>query len=185
MKDESSRIQEFFSSPPFAVVGASNNPDKYGYKVLTCYMELGQEAYPVNPREEKVQATLSENLGFRGRMLVVDLGEVETVRLRSARLSADMLQLRDVHHRLLVLNRSDLMPKWEYHGFNEPLRYDPTSNATSLLAMSENTLHQVNRRYGNAQGSPIHFDMTPSGNFVLQPRQSPSPPCEPGSGPDW
>ena len=55
MRDESSWIEEFFSSPPFAVVGASNNPDKYGYKVLACYVELGQEAYPVNPREEKVQ----------------------------------------------------------------------------------------------------------------------------------
>ena len=62
---ERSLIEEFFATPPFAVVGASNDPQKYGFKVLASYLKHGLRAYPVNSREEQIQgvpcyATLAE-----------------------------------------------------------------------------------------------------------------------------
>ncbi|NCO65945.1 MAG: CoA-binding protein [Candidatus Aquicultor secundus] len=38
-----------------AVVGASNNPDKYGYKIYEDLKSAGYKVYPVNAREQKVQ----------------------------------------------------------------------------------------------------------------------------------
>jgi uncharacterized protein len=38
-----------------AVVGASNNPDKFGYKVYKQLKEIGYEVVPINPREELIQ----------------------------------------------------------------------------------------------------------------------------------
>ena len=48
-------IEAFFESSSFAVVGASNDPSKYGHKVLESYRQHGFKAYPVNPREEQIQ----------------------------------------------------------------------------------------------------------------------------------
>jgi hypothetical protein len=39
----------------FAVVGASNNPSKYGYRIYSDLKSDGYKVYPVNPREESVQ----------------------------------------------------------------------------------------------------------------------------------
>lgn len=55
MSDESERIRAFLAAPPFAVVGASNHPGKFGGRVLTAYRRAGLRAYPVNPRETQVQ----------------------------------------------------------------------------------------------------------------------------------
>jgi len=49
----------------YAVVGASNNPEKYGYKVMKYLLNKGQEVIPVNPKEkeilgQKVYAKISE-----------------------------------------------------------------------------------------------------------------------------
>ena len=49
------RIRRFFDGSPFAVAGASTNREKYGNKVLRCYMQHGYEVYPINPRAEKVE----------------------------------------------------------------------------------------------------------------------------------
>ncbi len=38
-----------------AVVGASNNPDKYGYKIYKDLKDAGYKVYPVNAREQEVQ----------------------------------------------------------------------------------------------------------------------------------
>ena len=47
----------------FAVIGASNNSEKYGYKIYKQLKEKGFEVYPVNPREELVQGDKAyENL---------------------------------------------------------------------------------------------------------------------------
>ncbi|MBD3280396.1 CoA-binding protein [Candidatus Dojkabacteria bacterium] len=47
----------------FAVVGASNNPEKYGYKIYKQLKEKGFEVYPINPREELIQGDKAyENL---------------------------------------------------------------------------------------------------------------------------
>jgi len=44
------RIDTFLAAPAFAVVGASDRPNKYGYRCYVCYLQNGRKAYPVNPR---------------------------------------------------------------------------------------------------------------------------------------
>ena len=53
--DIKKRILLFLSSEAFGVVGASNNRDKYGNKVLRCYLQHGMNAIPVNPGEKTVE----------------------------------------------------------------------------------------------------------------------------------
>ena len=48
------KIDEFLSAPSFAVAGASDDVNKYGYKVYSCYLQNGRKAYPINPRVEKI-----------------------------------------------------------------------------------------------------------------------------------
>ena len=48
-------LQQFFSSPAYAVVGASANRDKFGNKVLRCYQQDNMHVYPVNPHEEIIE----------------------------------------------------------------------------------------------------------------------------------
>ena len=38
----------------YAVVGASNNPDKYGHKVLKDLSDAGYKAVPINPHEDEI-----------------------------------------------------------------------------------------------------------------------------------
>jgi predicted CoA-binding protein len=49
------QIQTFLASPAYGVVGASSNRDKYGNKVLRCYLQQGRKAIPVNPKEQQVE----------------------------------------------------------------------------------------------------------------------------------
>ena len=49
------KIQKFLKSPAFGVVGASDNPEKFGYKVYKTYLRHGMKAYPVNTRLEKIE----------------------------------------------------------------------------------------------------------------------------------
>lgn len=51
----SNQIEEFFKSPEFAVLGASNNRLKYGNKVLRCYMQHNMTVYPVHPTEQLIE----------------------------------------------------------------------------------------------------------------------------------
>ena len=37
-----------------AVIGASNNPSKYGYKITQDLLQKGYTVYPVNPRESLI-----------------------------------------------------------------------------------------------------------------------------------
>ena len=60
------RIEIFLAAPAFGVVGASANPDKYGHKVLRCYLQHGHQAIPVNP----VEATIA------GQSCVKSVGEL-------------------------------------------------------------------------------------------------------------
>ncbi|EMC93707.1 hypothetical protein BAUCODRAFT_75752 [Baudoinia panamericana UAMH 10762] len=39
----------FFSSPTFAVAGASSNPSKFGHKIFAWYIDHNLHALPVNP----------------------------------------------------------------------------------------------------------------------------------------
>ena len=49
------KIDQFFASPVFGVVGASSNRDKYGNKVLRCYQQNNRRAIPVHPAEKQVE----------------------------------------------------------------------------------------------------------------------------------
>ncbi|KAF3007329.1 hypothetical protein E8E14_006385 [Neopestalotiopsis sp. 37M] len=42
-------VRAFFSSPNFAVVGASNNPAKFGHKIFAWYTQHSIAATPINP----------------------------------------------------------------------------------------------------------------------------------------
>jgi len=55
MKHLPDNIQHFFSSPAFAVLGASTSREKYGNKVLRCYLQHQLTAYPVNPRAKVIE----------------------------------------------------------------------------------------------------------------------------------
>ncbi|KTC98734.1 CoA-binding protein [Legionella feeleii] len=49
------KIKQFFTSSAFAVIGASNNRQKFGNKVLRCYLQNNKTVYPVNPGEKTVE----------------------------------------------------------------------------------------------------------------------------------
>lgn len=49
------QIETFLSANAFGVVGASTNQDKYGNKVLRCYLQNGRVAIPVNPRASTIE----------------------------------------------------------------------------------------------------------------------------------
>jgi len=49
------RIDMFLDAKAYGVVGASANRDKYGNKVLRCYLQNGYRAIPVNPREQEIE----------------------------------------------------------------------------------------------------------------------------------
>lgn len=51
----SPQINQFFSSLAYAVVGATINRNKFGNKVLRCYMQQNKKVYPVNPHEEFIE----------------------------------------------------------------------------------------------------------------------------------
>jgi predicted CoA-binding protein len=55
LEPDSDPIEAFLSGEPFAVAGASTNRDKYGNKVLRCYVQNGRRAFPVHPRESEIE----------------------------------------------------------------------------------------------------------------------------------
>lgn len=44
----------FSAKNTIAIVGASNNPDKYGYKVLADLQSAGWHLIPINPKAESI-----------------------------------------------------------------------------------------------------------------------------------
>jgi len=49
------RIDMFLDSKAYGVVGASANRDKYGNRVLRCYLQNGYRVIPVNPKETEIE----------------------------------------------------------------------------------------------------------------------------------
>ena len=43
-------IDEFMAQEKFAIVGASDNPEKYGNEIIHDLKSRGYEVYPINPR---------------------------------------------------------------------------------------------------------------------------------------
>jgi predicted CoA-binding protein len=54
MDELGEKIERFFQARSYAVVGASNDSRKYGYKVYRTYLNHKKTAYPVNPTAETV-----------------------------------------------------------------------------------------------------------------------------------
>ena len=48
------KIEEFLKAPAFAVVGASDNPEKFGHKVYKLYLRHNMKAFPVNNRLKEI-----------------------------------------------------------------------------------------------------------------------------------
>jgi len=48
------RVRRFLASPAFAVVGASDDPSKFGHRCYASYLRHGRKAYPVNPNATTV-----------------------------------------------------------------------------------------------------------------------------------
>ena len=48
-------IKEFMSQKKFAVVGATDNPQKYGNQIVKNLKNRGYEVYPVNPRLKELE----------------------------------------------------------------------------------------------------------------------------------
>ncbi|MDT8421472.1 MAG: CoA-binding protein [Desulfuromonadales bacterium] len=49
------KIEHFFASAAFGVAGASRRRDKFGNKVLRCYIANGLRAIPVHPAEQVIE----------------------------------------------------------------------------------------------------------------------------------
>jgi predicted CoA-binding protein len=49
------QIKQFLSAAAFGVAGASTNRQKYGNRVLRCYLQNGKRAVPVNPNEAEIE----------------------------------------------------------------------------------------------------------------------------------
>jgi predicted CoA-binding protein len=47
-------MKDFLDARVIAVVGASRNPEKYGYKVFVHLLKKGGKVYPVNPKAEEI-----------------------------------------------------------------------------------------------------------------------------------
>lgn len=41
--------------PSVAIVGASNDPDKFGNKAVRAYLRKGWTVYPINPRAQEIE----------------------------------------------------------------------------------------------------------------------------------
>ena len=48
-------ISKFLDGSPFAVLGASNNRNKFGNKVLRSYLQDNRVAIPINPKETQIE----------------------------------------------------------------------------------------------------------------------------------
>ncbi len=49
------QLQQFLSSPVIGVVGASNDRNKFGNKVLRCYQQHQRAVIPVHPAQTEVE----------------------------------------------------------------------------------------------------------------------------------
>jgi uncharacterized protein len=54
MADSADLLAEFLDQPVWAVVGASRDPSRYGYRVLVALRTAGYRAYAVNPRADEI-----------------------------------------------------------------------------------------------------------------------------------
>jgi len=48
-------VNEFMQQKRFAVIGASDNPEKYGNRIVKNLKKRGYEVYPVNPKLKELE----------------------------------------------------------------------------------------------------------------------------------
>lgn len=65
-------IQKYANEPVWAVVGASNNPRKYGNRIYKTLRTAGYTVYAINPRESEVE-------GDKAYASLLDLPQPPTV----------------------------------------------------------------------------------------------------------
>lgn len=53
----SDKIEEFLGAKVFAVVGASKDPTKYGFKVFVALKSSGRAVFPLNPNASEIDGT--------------------------------------------------------------------------------------------------------------------------------
>ncbi|KAI0165706.1 CoA binding domain-containing protein [Xylariaceae sp. FL1272] len=58
-------VKAFFSSPQFAVVGASSNPAKFGHKVLAWYQGHKLPVTPINPVSQTITTSYGEYVAVK------------------------------------------------------------------------------------------------------------------------
>ncbi|KAI0458596.1 CoA binding domain-containing protein [Xylaria acuta] len=58
-------VRGFFSSPQFAVVGASSNPAKFGHKVLVWYQAHKLPVTPINPASATITTSYGEHVAVK------------------------------------------------------------------------------------------------------------------------
>ncbi|KAI1201752.1 CoA binding domain-containing protein [Nemania serpens] len=58
-------VRAFFSSPQFAVVGASSNPAKFGHKVLVWYQAHNLPVTPINPASATITTSYGEHAAVK------------------------------------------------------------------------------------------------------------------------
>jgi len=51
-------IKEFMAQKKFAVVGATDNPGKYGNQILKNLKKRGYDVYPVNPKLKELEGAM-------------------------------------------------------------------------------------------------------------------------------
>ncbi|KAK7543006.1 CoA binding domain-containing protein [Phyllosticta citricarpa] len=54
-------LKTFFSSPRFAVAGASSDPTKFGHKIFSWYLTHSLPVTPLNPRAASITANKTEH----------------------------------------------------------------------------------------------------------------------------
>ena len=52
--DMTDLIPEFLAQKVWAVVGASRDPERYGYKIFRTLLDAGYRVYPVNPSADEI-----------------------------------------------------------------------------------------------------------------------------------
>ena len=50
-------IRELMSKKKFAIVGATDNPDKFGFKIFRNLKSRGFEVFPINPHLKEIDGT--------------------------------------------------------------------------------------------------------------------------------
>jgi predicted CoA-binding protein len=93
-------IKEFMAQKKFAVIGASNNPEKYGNQIFRNLKKRGYEVYPVNPGLDQLEGTKCyaslENIPVKVDVVdfVVPPSVTETVLKDCKRLGLDKIWLQ-------------------------------------------------------------------------------------------